>query len=112
MSPAIRRLVLDVMKPQDPDILELADTVGDCPGVGGVNAVLVETCSLVLVEFDFGRGTPHDGYLDMCTAISKSVSITFKTRRAVKKCLSSTVDSTAVPSSSSPPPSCWMKGVS
>ncbi|PCR88966.1 DUF211 domain-containing protein [Natrinema ejinorense] len=43
MSPSIRRLVLDVMKPQDPDILELAAVTGDCPGVDGVNVVLVET---------------------------------------------------------------------
>ncbi|AEH39385.1 DUF211 domain-containing protein [Halopiger xanaduensis] len=43
MSPPIRRLVLDVMKPQDPDILEIATTAGDCPGIDAVNVVLVET---------------------------------------------------------------------
>ncbi|WP_120246496.1 DUF211 domain-containing protein [Halopiger aswanensis] len=43
MSPSIRRLVLDVMKPQEPDILELATVVSDRPGVDGVNVALVET---------------------------------------------------------------------
>jgi len=43
MTAAIKRLVLDVMKPQEPDILEFADTVADSPGVEAVNVVLVET---------------------------------------------------------------------
>ncbi|ADB63089.1 protein of unknown function DUF211 (plasmid) [Haloterrigena turkmenica DSM 5511] len=43
MSPPIRRLVLDVMKPQEPNILEFADVTADCPGADGVNVVLVET---------------------------------------------------------------------
>ncbi|AFO57065.1 MULTISPECIES: DUF211 domain-containing protein [Natrinema] len=43
MTAAIRRLVLDVMKPQEPDVLEFADAAADCAGVAGVNAVLVET---------------------------------------------------------------------
>jgi hypothetical protein len=43
MAAAIRRLVIDVMKPQELDILEFADTAAGCAGVGGVNAVLVET---------------------------------------------------------------------
>lgn len=43
MSAPIRRLVLDVMKPHNPDILEFADAVAGCSGVEGVNAVLVET---------------------------------------------------------------------
>ncbi|WP_265109864.1 DUF211 domain-containing protein [Halosolutus halophilus] len=43
MSPAIRRLVLDVMKPHEPDVLEFADVVADHEGVDGVNVVLIET---------------------------------------------------------------------
>ena len=43
MTASIRRLVIDVMKPQEPDILEFADTAANCAGVAGVNAVLVET---------------------------------------------------------------------
>jgi hypothetical protein len=71
MSPAIRRLVLDVMKPQDPDILELADTVGDCPGVGGVNAVLVETdrevqnCKLTIEGEDIDADALEESITDL-----------------------------------------------
>ncbi|WP_276256165.1 DUF211 domain-containing protein [Halomontanus rarus] len=43
MTAAIKRLVLDVMKPQEPNILEFADTAANCAGVAGVNVVLVET---------------------------------------------------------------------
>lgn len=39
----IKRVVLDVMKPHDPSVLEFADTTASCPGVDGVNAVLLET---------------------------------------------------------------------
>ncbi len=41
MAP-IRRVVLDVLKPHEPTILELAQTLSDsCEGVAGVNAVLL-----------------------------------------------------------------------
>jgi len=43
MTPPIRRLVLDVLKPSDPDILEVTAVVADCSAVDSVNAVLVET---------------------------------------------------------------------
>lgn len=43
MNSPIRRLVLDVMTPREPDILEFADAAAGCAGVDGVNAVLVET---------------------------------------------------------------------
>jgi hypothetical protein len=43
LSTSTRRLVLYVMKPQEPNILEFADVTADCPGVDGVNVVLVET---------------------------------------------------------------------
>jgi hypothetical protein len=39
----IKRLVLDVLKPHDPDIREFADATARCDGVAGVNAVLIET---------------------------------------------------------------------
>ena len=39
----VRRLVLDVLKPHDPDVVAFADTVAACEGVEGVNIVLVET---------------------------------------------------------------------
>lgn len=38
----IRRLVLDVLKPHEPAVPELAHAVADCEGVEGVNASLVE----------------------------------------------------------------------
>ena len=41
MAP-VRRLVVDVLKPHDPPILEFARRVGDVKGVDGVNASLVE----------------------------------------------------------------------
>ena len=39
----VRRLVLDVLKPHDPDVVTVAGSVADCEGVSGVNTVLVET---------------------------------------------------------------------
>jgi hypothetical protein len=42
MAP-LRRLVVDLLKPHDPDIVALTRRVGDCDSVSGVNAVLVET---------------------------------------------------------------------
>ncbi|WP_126664306.1 DUF211 domain-containing protein [Haloterrigena salifodinae] len=71
MSPSIRRLVLDVMKPQDPNILELADVVGDCPGVDGVNAVLVETdrevqnCKLTIEGDDIDADALEEAVTDL-----------------------------------------------
>lgn len=40
--PPIRRLVLDVLKPHEPGILEFAETVSDLDGASGVTATLVE----------------------------------------------------------------------
>ncbi|SDM08735.1 hypothetical protein SAMN04487949_0795 [Halogranum gelatinilyticum] len=42
MAP-VRRLVLDLLKPHDPDIVRITRHVADCDGVSGVNAALVET---------------------------------------------------------------------
>ena len=40
----LRRLVLDMMKPHELTIVDIADSVADIgPGVSGVNAVLIET---------------------------------------------------------------------
>lgn len=41
MAP-IRRIVLDVLKPHEPSILEVAQRAADIDGVDGVNAILVE----------------------------------------------------------------------
>jgi hypothetical protein len=38
----IRRLVLDVLKPHEPSIIEFASTIEEISGVDGVNASLVE----------------------------------------------------------------------
>lgn len=38
-----RRLVLDLLKPHDPDLVAFADAVAGMDGVDGVNVVLVET---------------------------------------------------------------------
>jgi len=43
MTPPLRRLVLDVLKPYEPDILEFTAAIADCSGVDGANTVLVET---------------------------------------------------------------------
>jgi hypothetical protein len=39
----VRRLVLDLLKPHDPGVVEFASAVADCEGVRGVNVVLMET---------------------------------------------------------------------
>ncbi|WP_435072896.1 DUF211 domain-containing protein [Halorubrum sp. HHNYT27] len=39
----VRRLVLDLLKPHDPDVVAFAETLADCEGVAGVNVVLMET---------------------------------------------------------------------
>ncbi|SFG90426.1 hypothetical protein SAMN04488063_3230 [Halopelagius inordinatus] len=39
----VRRLVLDLLKPHEPDVVTFAESVADCDGVAGVNVVLVET---------------------------------------------------------------------
>lgn len=43
MSSPIRRLVIDIMKPHQPDVIEFTTAVAGCDGVEGVNAELVET---------------------------------------------------------------------
>lgn len=39
----VRRLVLDLLKPHEPDVVTFAESVAGCDGVAGVNVVLVET---------------------------------------------------------------------
>lgn len=39
---AVRRLVLDVLKPHDPNIIDLAQQISDLPGVGAVNISIYE----------------------------------------------------------------------
>lgn len=39
----VRRLVLDLLKPHDPDVVTFAESVAGCEGVAGVNGVLLET---------------------------------------------------------------------
>lgn len=39
----IKRIVLDVMKPHDPTVLEFAERIASSQGVDGVNVVLLET---------------------------------------------------------------------
>ncbi|MCJ7478789.1 MAG: DUF211 domain-containing protein [Candidatus Nanohaloarchaeota archaeon QJJ-7] len=41
MAP-IRRIVLDVLKPHEPSMLELAERLADTDGVDGTNATMVE----------------------------------------------------------------------
>ena len=43
MSPPIRRLVLDVLKPHEPDAIAFATAIADRGGVDGVNVALIET---------------------------------------------------------------------
>lgn len=39
----VRRLVLDLLKPHDPDVVTYAESVAGCAGVAGVNVALLET---------------------------------------------------------------------
>ena len=39
---SIKRLILDVLKPHTPSIIELAERLGDLPGISGVNISLEE----------------------------------------------------------------------
>ncbi len=39
---AVRRLVLDTLKPHDPNIIELAQQISDLQGVGSVNISIYE----------------------------------------------------------------------
>jgi hypothetical protein len=43
MSPEVRRLVLDVLKPHEPDAIVVATAIADHDGVDGVNVTLLET---------------------------------------------------------------------
>lgn len=43
MSVPIQRLVLDVLKPHEPDTVTFATAVAGCAGVEGVNVALIET---------------------------------------------------------------------
>ena len=38
----IRRIVLDILKPHEPSILDLASLLGDLPGIEGVNILIYE----------------------------------------------------------------------
>ena len=38
----IKRIILDVLKPHEPSILEIADRIGDIEGISGVNISLEE----------------------------------------------------------------------
>ncbi|WP_255197077.1 DUF211 domain-containing protein [Halorarius litoreus] len=40
--PVLRRVVVDVLKPHDPDLVEFADAVAATDGVDGVNATVIE----------------------------------------------------------------------
>lgn len=42
MAP-VKRIVVDILKPHDPDIVEVASRLADLDGIEGVNAGLVET---------------------------------------------------------------------
>lgn len=65
MAP-VRRLVVDLLKPHDPDIVRLTRHVADCDGVAGVNAALVETdrevqtLKLTIVGDDVAEQTVYD----------------------------------------------------
>lgn len=39
---ATRRVVIDILKPHDPSMREMAERLADLDGVSGVNAILVE----------------------------------------------------------------------
>ena len=39
---SIKRLILDVLKPHNPSIIELAERIGALPGISGVNISLEE----------------------------------------------------------------------
>lgn len=74
MAP-IRRVVLDVLKPHDPELVEVARHVADVEGVGGVNGTLVEldrevqNCKLT-VE---GEAVDYDGVVAAVEDLGASV---------------------------------------
>ena len=43
MSTPIRRLVVDLLKPHEPDIVTVSQAVAELSGIDAVNAVLIET---------------------------------------------------------------------
>jgi len=47
MEAKIRRVVLDVLKPHDPSIIEVAQRLASMPGVDGVNISLYEVDRMV-----------------------------------------------------------------
>ena len=64
----IRRIVLDILKPHVPSILELASTLGDLPGIEGVNILIYEMDrevenAKITIE---GANIPYD---DVCKII-------------------------------------------
>jgi hypothetical protein len=72
---AIRRLVLDVLKPHDPPVRTVAQAVAACDGVSGVNVVLVEIDREVenvklTVE---GSAVDYDAVVDTLTDLGASV---------------------------------------
>ncbi|MDS0477681.1 DUF211 domain-containing protein [Natrinema sp. 1APR25-10V2] len=71
MALPIRRLVLDVMKPHEPDVLEFAAIVGDCEGVAGINVALIETdrdvqnLKVTLEGDDIAAAAVEDAIIDL-----------------------------------------------
>lgn len=47
MTAKIRRVVLDVLKPHDPSIIELSQRLASLPGVDGVNIMIYEVDRMV-----------------------------------------------------------------
>jgi len=67
----VRRLVLDLLKPHEPDVVTFAESLADREGVAGVNVVLVETdkevqnVKMTLEGDSIPVGAVHDAVNDL-----------------------------------------------
>ncbi len=78
MASGIKRLVLDVLKPHVPNLVEIAALVGKVEGVVGVNVTLVEVDShtesiKITVEGDNLEFEKVKGALEACGASVHSI---------------------------------------
>ena len=85
---AIRRLVLDVLKPHNPGIVELSRSLASMSGISGVNCSLdevdQETESIkITIE---GRGVDYDAVKDIIEAMT-TLTCPVESNNSVEKLL-------------------------
>ena len=90
MPSGIKRLVLDVLKPHQPSLVDIAQLVGKIDGVGGVNVTLVEVDShtesiKVTVEGDHLEFVEVKAALEACGASVHSIDQVVAGRTVVEE---------------------------